>query len=116
VPDFPAVDPHGVDAGGRLLRGLEGGGVADGRRIEQHQISKVADGDAAAVPEPEALGRKSGHAPDCLGEGEETDIAGVMAEHAGECAPQPGMGMLLALDAVWGNFKMRRTSSSSMSK
>ena len=103
APDRRAVDVHRMDAGGAFGGALERGGVGDAGRIEHRQIGVAAGLDLAASGQAELGGGQAGHFPDGGLQREQAQVAGIMAEHAREGAPQARMRPLVMRQAVGAN-------------
>src|SRR5713101_8996797 len=80
VEHHPAVDHHRLDAGRVLLRLLEGGGVLDAVRVEDHHVGVRAGPQQAAVPDAHPPGGQGGNLADRLLQGEQLHVPHVVTQ------------------------------------
>src|SRR6266850_5701047 len=80
VEHYPAVDHYRLDAGRVPLGLLEGGGILDAVRVEDHQVGVRAGPQDAAVPDAHPPGGQGGDLADRLLQGEQLHVPHVVTQ------------------------------------
>ncbi len=100
VDHHRAVDDHRPDARRILVRVVVGRPIDDRCGVEQNHVGRLAFTQDATVRQAECRRSAPGHLGDRLRQGEQAEIAGIVADEARERAVETRVWLALAGNAV----------------
>ena len=95
-----AIDDYRADARRILAWVVVGRPIDDRCGVKQDHVGRLAFAQEAAVRQAERRRGAAGHLGDRLGQGEQAEIAGIVADEPRERAVETRMGLALAGDAI----------------